>query len=204
MCEQLIDASQAKGIVPRAVTRVITPGTVVDEALLESDANVALAAVYVAAREGKSAGAREDAGPRGVSVRKCRRGLFVVVECDAGSIADELARRGVRELIFADMGKGNADELAGLVEDANTAEHCGQQGFLRMRGPRGTFDLKSVGVIAEAVWCKDFGGVWASGMMGLVCLRRGRCCDTWKRRRLRARKRSRKLRALGSRCGAGV
>lgn len=121
VCEQLIDASQAKGIVPRAVTRVITPGTVVDEALMESDASIALAAVCVAPREAKST-----THLAALAITEVSTGLFVVVECDVNSIADELARRGVRELLFADMGKGNAqEELAGVVEEVGALRALG-------------------------------------------------------------------------------
>src|SRR5690349_10111688 len=47
VCEQLAEASTYKGpgIVPRAVTRVLTPGTLVDESLMESEAPTTLAAI---------------------------------------------------------------------------------------------------------------------------------------------------------------
>ena len=35
VCDQVEDAAQAKGVVRRDVTRVVTPGTVTDESLLE-------------------------------------------------------------------------------------------------------------------------------------------------------------------------
>ena len=48
VCEQLMEASAVKGLVPRAVTRVITPGTLVDESLLETDQRVAVAEQLIA------------------------------------------------------------------------------------------------------------------------------------------------------------
>lgn len=88
--EQLIDASQAKGIVPRAVTRVITPGTLVDEALLDHEAPATLAAI-VFTGDGEESGAS-------IAIAEASTGSFVVVDCAAGgAIVDELARRGVRE-----------------------------------------------------------------------------------------------------------
>ncbi len=134
VCEQLIDASLAKGIVPRAVTRVITPGTLVDEALLESDASVAVAAVCVAAREGKSSSqaGRPDANRAAVAIAEVSTGSFIVVECDVNAIGDELARRGVRELLFADMGKGNGPgELSGLVSDNGPLRALGVSALAR-------------------------------------------------------------------------
>ncbi|GIX47283.1 MAG: DNA mismatch repair protein MutS [Candidatus Tectimicrobiota bacterium] len=49
ICEQLEDARQAKGLVRREVVRVITPGTVTEEALLEERRNNFLVAVCPAA-----------------------------------------------------------------------------------------------------------------------------------------------------------
>lgn len=46
ICEQIGDPSTSKGPVERQVTRIITPGTVTDEALLESKKDVTLLAIY--------------------------------------------------------------------------------------------------------------------------------------------------------------
>src|SRR2546423_635500 len=62
VCEQVQDAKEAKGIVDRAVTRVLTPGTLVDESLLEASAPCRLAAIFFG-----GAGDGED-GPVGVAV----------------------------------------------------------------------------------------------------------------------------------------
>ena len=48
ICDQLEDPSQAKGIVKRGVTKVHTPGTVIDDAALPASDNNFLAAVYKA------------------------------------------------------------------------------------------------------------------------------------------------------------
>jgi DNA mismatch repair protein MutS len=45
LCDQVEDAAAAKGLVKRAVTRIITPGTVLDEKLLEGQANNFLLAI---------------------------------------------------------------------------------------------------------------------------------------------------------------
>ncbi|MEM8725618.1 MAG: hypothetical protein AAGE86_08860, partial [Pseudomonadota bacterium] len=45
VCDQVEDAKQAKGVVKRDVTRVITPGTLTDETLLDAAAENPLAAV---------------------------------------------------------------------------------------------------------------------------------------------------------------
>ncbi|ETO93712.1 DNA mismatch repair protein MutS [Legionella oakridgensis RV-2-2007] len=46
ICEQIGDPTQSKGPVERQVTRIITPGTVTDEALLEAKSDNVLLAVY--------------------------------------------------------------------------------------------------------------------------------------------------------------
>jgi len=52
ICEQVQDPKEAKGVVARAVTRVLTPGTLVDENLLDSDASNHLAALVFLDTEG--------------------------------------------------------------------------------------------------------------------------------------------------------
>ncbi len=46
ICEQIEDPKQAKGIVKRAVIRVVTPGTVLEDSLLDQKSNNYLAAVF--------------------------------------------------------------------------------------------------------------------------------------------------------------
>ncbi|MEY2796183.1 MAG: mismatch repair protein MutS, partial [Planctomycetota bacterium] len=47
VCEQTQDPKDAKGIVERAVTRVLTPGTLVDETLLDASAANRVVAVSI-------------------------------------------------------------------------------------------------------------------------------------------------------------
>ena len=51
LCEQMADPKTTKGIVPREVVRVITPGTAIHEDQLEGRENNWLAAIEVQARE---------------------------------------------------------------------------------------------------------------------------------------------------------
>lgn len=98
VADQLIDSSQAKGVVPRAVTRVLSPGTLVDESLIEADDPGALAAV--------SFTGDGDAAPAAIAIIEVSTGQFTVLSCGGAAIVDELARRGVREVIFADASEG--------------------------------------------------------------------------------------------------
>lgn len=47
ICEQVEDASEAKGIVKRDVVRVITPGTIIDQNMLDEKSNNYLCCIYV-------------------------------------------------------------------------------------------------------------------------------------------------------------
>ncbi len=103
VCEQLMEASAVKGLVPRAVTRVITPGTLVDESLLETDQRVAVAAIVPADAKNTTAPARVALATVDVST-----GDFFVSECVTTSAIDELSRRGVRELLYIDTAERTA------------------------------------------------------------------------------------------------
>ncbi len=71
VCEQMEDPKQAKGIVKREVTRIVTPGTLTDDSLLDPLASNLLVAVFVA-QTGKpdKASASNDDVRAGVGVRK--------------------------------------------------------------------------------------------------------------------------------------
>lgn len=97
VCEQLEDASQAKGIVKRGVTRVITPGTLVDESLVEGDKAGTLAAVAFT-QSG-------DDSPASVGIVDVSTGELCVLTIAAGTLVDELARRNVRELLYPSGGE---------------------------------------------------------------------------------------------------
>ena len=101
VCEQTQDAADAaKGtVIERAVTRVLTPGTLVDEALLESDASSTLAAVCFTG-EG-------DHSPATVGVVDLSTGRFEVFAAPGETLADELARRRVSELLYSQTADGN-------------------------------------------------------------------------------------------------
>jgi len=90
VCEQIQDPREAKGVVDRAVTRVLTPGTLVDESLLdESVSNLAAAVVPL------------DTGAA-LAVAELSTGAFSVCLVDSAALPGELARRSPRELLVSD------------------------------------------------------------------------------------------------------
>jgi DNA mismatch repair protein MutS len=93
ICEQVEDPRQAKGIVRREVTRVITPGVVLDEDQLEAKAPSYLAAVVPSA--GAAAGMH-----CGLAFLDVTTGDFRATElAGSGALVDEVARVEPRELL---------------------------------------------------------------------------------------------------------
>ena len=88
VCEQMEDPSQAKGVVRREVTRVITPGTLTDESLLEEGRENPLAAVQI-----------HDTGKASIAWAELSTGAFSLVTVEQADLADELARIAPRELL---------------------------------------------------------------------------------------------------------
>lgn len=87
VCEQMADPSTVKGLVPREVARVVTPGTVIEDALLSGKENSYLAVVV---------GDGELAGLARIDVST---GEFVTQQLAQTALRDELLRIGPREVL---------------------------------------------------------------------------------------------------------
>jgi DNA mismatch repair protein MutS len=98
VCDQVQEAKDAKGLIERAVTRVLSPGTLVDESLLDERSPGCLAAV---ACVGIGTGQR-----LGLAVVEASTGAFSVVEIGVAQLVDELTRRGVTELLYSEQAGG--------------------------------------------------------------------------------------------------
>ena len=93
--DQVEDAEQASGLVDRAVTEVITPGTLVEAELLESGTTNYVAAVARGARD------REGSPPStvGLAAVDVATGECLITAGDPGTIGEELNRIAPAELI---------------------------------------------------------------------------------------------------------
>ncbi len=110
VCDQIQDPREAKGVIERAVTRVLTPGTLVDEALLdEGEANSLASACFL------DAGDAPDARV-GVAVVELSTGDFTIFDCRAGQLVDELARRSISELLYAEPSPGSNGRAPARLE----------------------------------------------------------------------------------------
>ncbi|MBW7997228.1 MAG: DNA mismatch repair protein MutS, partial [Candidatus Glassbacteria bacterium] len=93
VCEQVEDPKKAKTIVKRAVTEVLTPGTVLSENLLESRQNNYLAAIHPAGKEQVA-----------LSWLDLSTGEFYLGGTSLDYLEDELCRISPREILLAGAG----------------------------------------------------------------------------------------------------
>ena len=98
ICEQVSDPATSKGIVDREVVRVVTPGTVIEDTLLEQKANNYLAALVV---EGDAAG---------LSWVDITTSEFATTQFDLSHLSVEMARLQPSELLVPD-GQPDVDDL---------------------------------------------------------------------------------------------
>ena len=87
-----------KGLVAREVTRVVTPGTVVEPALLDEKRPNYLAAIVVEEDPSAPLGA----GRAGLAYADITTGEFATAQLDADAVAQELARLQPRECLIPD------------------------------------------------------------------------------------------------------
>jgi DNA mismatch repair protein MutS len=91
ICDQVEDPKLAKGLVRREVTRIVTPGTLVDEGLLDPRKCNFLASVWP-----------EKTG-LGLAWLELSTGRFVAAEINPQNLADELARIDPAECLVPDQ-----------------------------------------------------------------------------------------------------
>ncbi|WP_127959962.1 DNA mismatch repair protein MutS [Serratia microhaemolytica] len=103
ICEQIGDPASSKGPVERKVVRIVTPGTITDEALLQERQDNLLAAIW------------QEAHRFGYATLDLSSGRFRICEADdLESIAAELQRTNPAELLYPE----NFAAL-GLIEQRN-------------------------------------------------------------------------------------
>jgi DNA mismatch repair protein MutS len=99
ICEQVGDPATSKGPVERKVLRVITPGTVSDEALLEERSDNFLCALYFTGKEGIS----EKGAGYGIAAMDMSSGHFQAAEVETeDAMLAEIARLNPAELLVQD------------------------------------------------------------------------------------------------------
>ncbi len=118
ICEQMEDPAKAKGLVKRDVSRLVTPGTLTDDALLEDKENNYLAAVYL------------DGERAGLAWVDLSTGGFWVRDVAAASLLDELSRLRPRECLVAEGAREAAPDLVTMLRDITGAAVTERSGFV--------------------------------------------------------------------------
>lgn len=103
ICEQLEDSSSAKGLIRREVTRVVTPGTVVEDELLDPRRPNHLVAICA----GK--------GGVGLAWADLSAGVFQAADIAPEKLADELGRLNPAETLSAEAEAGRWNAVASGV-----------------------------------------------------------------------------------------
>ena len=94
ICEQTSDPATSRGLVDREVVRVVTPGTVFEDSLLQQKANNYLASVVVEGDEG------------GLAYVDISTGEFATTQLALPQMAVEIARLAPSELLVQEEGEG--------------------------------------------------------------------------------------------------
>ena len=110
VCDQIQDPKEAKGVVDRAVTRVLTPGTLVDESLLDEASDNQLAAIQFLESGDHSAAV--------LAIAELSTGRFTLLDLDADQVIDEMARRRPSELLYVETADGNVPPRVKAIEQA--------------------------------------------------------------------------------------
>ena len=88
ICEQMEDPAQAKGIVEREITRIVTPGTVTESCMLDESRNNYMGCLYA------------DGGKLGLAFCDISTGAFYATVCaDVHAAASELGRFAPSEVL---------------------------------------------------------------------------------------------------------
>jgi DNA mismatch repair protein MutS len=149
VCEQMEDPAEAKkrgskSVVRRDVVRIVTPGTITEEALLEARSANLLAAIGIAA------GGRE----AGLALADVSTGRLELFALDPAQLEDVLAAAAPREVLVSDGSHTHAD-VAHAVEGLTVtprpeARADARLGTRLMQGAYGVSTLDGFGTFTRA------------------------------------------------------
>ncbi|HEY9281128.1 MAG TPA: DNA mismatch repair protein MutS [Eoetvoesiella sp.] len=111
ICEQIGDPAASKGPVERQIVRIVTPGTLTDDALLPAKADRLIAAVW--------SGKVNRVERAGLAWMNLANGEFMVTECTPDMLESELHRVAPAELVCAESKRiqPNNDISVSLIPD---------------------------------------------------------------------------------------
>lgn len=163
VCEQLEDPAEArkrgsKAVVKRDVVRLVTPGTLTEETLLDAKSRNYLTAVF---RSAASASASGDKRPKVTAVvalasLDISTGEFEVGEHDADDLQGELARLAPSEVIASDVALQDAGFRSTIAFSGASSTPVPNASFDSLAGDRliksalGVSDLQAFGAFSRA------------------------------------------------------
>ena len=119
ICEQVEDPKQAKGVVKREVVRLITPGTLTEESLLEQREGNYLAAAFVPS--GKTEHASGGGPTVGIAWVELSSGAFWAMLTPQDHLLDELIRIGPAEVLLPEAGSLDRAEFRESLRQCTSA-----------------------------------------------------------------------------------
>ena len=141
VCEQVEDPAVAKGIVKREVTRVVTPGTLTEDSLLDPRASNFLAAVCFE---------RDRAG---LAWLELSTGRFVAADLEPQHVADELARLQPAECLVAEPSSGRGGSKTSDGDITQKLSFASNSAMLLTERPEWSFSANN----AQRVLLEHFG-----------------------------------------------
>jgi DNA mismatch repair protein MutS len=109
ICEQMENPATAKGVIKREVVRLMTPGTLTDEPLLEGRAENFLASVAFGV-------AKSDGYRAGLAWVELSTGACVAMSGSEGQVLDEIARLRPAEAIIPELPSGQDHPIGKSIE----------------------------------------------------------------------------------------
>jgi DNA mismatch repair protein MutS len=122
ICEQVEDPAVAKGVIRRDVVRLMTPGTLTDDPLLDGRADNYLAAVAfgITNRDGYRAA---------LAWVELSTGACVAMSGSEGQVRDEIARLRPAEVLLPELASGQTHEFGRQLEGIETIAVTARPGW---------------------------------------------------------------------------
>jgi DNA mismatch repair protein MutS len=158
LCEQMEDPAQAKGVIKREVVRLMTPGTLTDDPLLEGSRDNFLAAVAFGV-------GRADGYKAGLAWVELSTGNFRAFSGHEQQVLDELARIGAAEVLIPEMPSGQIHPIGSRIEALGITALTRRPGWEFARH-HATEQLQRQWQVRSAEgfgFADDDAGVWAAG-----------------------------------------
>ncbi len=117
ICEQMEDPKAAKGLIKREVTRLVTPGTLTEEAMLDGREENFIAAMVLGEKP-EAGSKKQEESQAALAWCELSTGKLMTFRGTFEACADELARVRPRELLFAEAADHHLPEWATQLRNA--------------------------------------------------------------------------------------